>query len=310
MEGRQKRTYLHVFVFSLHKPGHVSLDVASTQSLPLVFPKGPQNRALTMITCEGCGRAFTSVGYGMHLSQTDDPRCSRIYQEYLAYEPYSSDSESDDEALPVPFEGDFFGTSQDYTEDDFGMALDGEDFAMQVDGQNESDWEHDEVEQEEEGTDNEDEDGFAEEYEVGWEPPVPNSNLDLESEERDEPLVREENSDDGHTREEEREDAEDSLHSHPTIVDFPSFQAGNPIQTGPTTDSTYALYGKSVPYSEENVYAPFASKREWEIARWAKLRGPGSTALSELLKIDGVSKRQAVSLHCTESLRRSLKILD
>ena len=39
-----------------------------------------------------------------------------------------------------------------------------------------------------------------------------------------------------------------------------------------------------------NPYAPFLSKTEWEIARWAKLRGPGSTAFSELMGIDGVSQ--------------------
>jgi hypothetical protein len=39
-----------------------------------------------------------------------------------------------------------------------------------------------------------------------------------------------------------------------------------------------------------NLYALFASKLDWEIARWAKLRGPGSNAMSELLKVEGVSK--------------------
>ena len=38
-----------------------------------------------------------------------------------------------------------------------------------------------------------------------------------------------------------------------------------------------------------NPFAPFLSKMEWEIAQWAKLRGPGSTAFSELIGIDGVS---------------------
>ncbi|KAJ6555069.1 hypothetical protein B0H10DRAFT_2201712 [Mycena sp. CBHHK59/15] len=37
-----------------------------------------------------------------------------------------------------------------------------------------------------------------------------------------------------------------------------------------------------------NLYAPFASKMDWEVARWAKLRGSGSTAFTDLLKIDGV----------------------
>jgi hypothetical protein len=28
---------------------------------------------------------------------------------------------------------------------------------------------------------------------------------------------------------------------------------------------------------------------DWKVAHWAKLRGPGSTAFSDLLNIDGVS---------------------
>jgi hypothetical protein len=37
-----------------------------------------------------------------------------------------------------------------------------------------------------------------------------------------------------------------------------------------------------------SVWAPFVSKIDWEVACWAKLRGPGSTAFSELLNIEGV----------------------
>lgn len=40
--------------------------------------------------------------------------------------------------------------------------------------------------------------------------------------------------------------------------------------------------------NEPTEWAPFSTRREWEVARWAKLRGPSSTALSELLRIDGV----------------------
>ena len=40
----------------------------------------------------------------------------------------------------------------------------------------------------------------------------------------------------------------------------------------------------------DNEWAPFSTQMEWEIARWAKLRGPGSTAFSELLKVNGVSE--------------------
>lgn len=52
---------------------------------------------------------------------------------------------------------------------------------------------------------------------------------------------------------------------------------------------TYAQYSQDL--QAEGVpceWAPFSSRVDWEIARWAKLRGPSSTALSELLGIDGV----------------------
>lgn len=39
----------------------------------------------------------------------------------------------------------------------------------------------------------------------------------------------------------------------------------------------------------ENPYAPFASLVDWKVAEWLKLRGPGSNAGTELLKIPGVS---------------------
>ncbi|KAG2124273.1 hypothetical protein BD769DRAFT_1628794 [Suillus cothurnatus] len=38
---------------------------------------------------------------------------------------------------------------------------------------------------------------------------------------------------------------------------------------------------------EDNIYAPFASKLDWDIACWAKLRGSSSTAFTELVSIEG-----------------------
>ena len=46
------------------------------------------------------------------------------------------------------------------------------------------------------------------------------------------------------------------------------------------------LHGRA---DADNPWTPFNGKMDWEIACWAKLRGPGSTAVSELLSIDGVS---------------------
>ncbi|KAG1810188.1 uncharacterized protein HD556DRAFT_1428325 [Suillus plorans] len=45
----------------------------------------------------------------------------------------------------------------------------------------------------------------------------------------------------------------------------------------------------------ENLYHPFTSKMDWEVARWAKLRGVSSTAFSDLLAIEGVSERLSLS---------------
>jgi hypothetical protein len=44
-----------------------------------------------------------------------------------------------------------------------------------------------------------------------------------------------------------------------------------------------------VVYNADNIYAPFTSKLDWEIAQWGKMRGSSSMALNELLNIDGVS---------------------
>lgn len=52
-----------------------------------------------------------------------------------------------------------------------------------------------------------------------------------------------------------------------------------------TSDQRY----ESTVDSKSNAWAPFASKTDWEVARWAKLRGSKSTAFSDLLAVDGVS---------------------
>jgi len=64
--------------------------------------------------------------------------------------------------------------------------------------------------------------------------------------------------------------------------------AGKPIRTGgPTTSSVYqGNVGKE--NQPANIYAPFKSQIDWEFAKWAKLRGPTSTAVTDLLNIPGV----------------------
>ncbi|KAI0311688.1 hypothetical protein OF83DRAFT_1177336 [Amylostereum chailletii] len=50
------------------------------------------------------------------------------------------------------------------------------------------------------------------------------------------------------------------------------------------------------------IWHPFASKMDWEVARWAKLRGPSSTALSELLSIEGLRDLLGLSFKTAKEL--------
>ena len=47
-------------------------------------------------------------------------------------------------------------------------------------------------------------------------------------------------------------------------------------------------YGYKAYADHDNFYAPFLSEIDWQVAKWAKLRGPSSTALTELFKIPQV----------------------
>ena len=61
-------------------------------------------------------------------------------------------------------------------------------------------------------------------------------------------------------------------------------KAGAVLETNKADKYGYTAYA-----NHSNVYAPFASELDWQVAKWAKLRGPGSNAFSELLKIPEVS---------------------
>ena len=78
-----------------------------------------------------------------------------------------------------------------------------------------------------------------------------------------------------------------TLRSPPSHVSHFGGQAGKPISDSSLRSSGYNGYKEYVG-ATRNEWAPFVSRLDWEIASWAKLRGPGSTAFSELLSIDGV----------------------
>ena len=72
----------------------------------------------------------------------------------------------------------------------------------------------------------------------------------------------------------------------------PSAQAGQPSMYEESRDHTYG----AALSSGDNPWVPF--KKDWEIARWAKLQGAGSTAFSELLAIDGICFNQLPPFDC------------
>lgn len=52
--------------------------------------------------------------------------------------------------------------------------------------------------------------------------------------------------------------------------------------------SHYETYKAAISHVGSDTWTPFVSHLDWEFVRWAKLHDPGSTAVNELLKIEGV----------------------
>ncbi|KAG1847789.1 hypothetical protein C8R48DRAFT_615382 [Suillus tomentosus] len=92
---------------------------------------------------------------------------------------------------------------------------------------------------------------------------------------------------------------------HIVIVPYPDAHAGVPITGQPAHDSN-TTYGIDAGNSN-NIYAPFTSQIDWDVAKWAKLRSPSSTAFTDLLAIDGVSERLNLSFKNSKELN---KIID
>ncbi|KAJ3898941.1 hypothetical protein F5879DRAFT_1063908 [Lentinula edodes] len=59
--------------------------------------------------------------------------------------------------------------------------------------------------------------------------------------------------------------------------------------------SAYEHYQSKIPDGEANIWAPFISQMDWEVAQWAKMRSSGSTAFLDLLAIEGVMEALGLS---------------
>lgn len=79
------------------------------------------------------------------------------------------------------------------------------------------------------------------------------------------------------------------------IVDpFSSGAAGAPI-----TDPDGVLRHVDSTQESHNIWAPFHSQCNWEIARWGKMHGPTSSAVDELFAIPRVCMSDILMFQCT-----------
>ena len=239
--------------------------------------------------CSGCDTAFTLRGYHSHLSQTQDPLCrtffdrlKKSYETYQLLEQVATSNPSDE------------------AEDDIDMELDS---AVENQIRN-----LEEVDRDEENDDRELEDMYmVAELETGWEParegapqedPGGDEPAEVDILRSDTSNVDDEKSDsDNHVapgapgpqRNFDRYIIGDGYGVKPAArilytEKYPSSRAGKALSREESRDCSY---GASLG-GGDNTWAPFHSKKDWEVAQWAKLRGIGSTAFSEVLAIDGV----------------------
>ncbi|KAN0136268.1 hypothetical protein V8E53_005873 [Lactarius tabidus] len=88
----------------------------------------------------------------------------------------------------------------------------------------------------------------------------------------------------------------------PFVERFPSGAAGTPIPNmGESMPGYEALHDN---LGQGHIWYPFQSQRDWEFARWAKNRGPSSTAVTELLGINGVVESLGLSYRNSKELNR------
>ncbi|KAI0060270.1 hypothetical protein BV25DRAFT_1807574 [Artomyces pyxidatus] len=68
--------------------------------------------------------------------------------------------------------------------------------------------------------------------------------------------------------------------------------------------SAFDLYNAKIGAPNDNPYHPFASKVDWQFAKWAKTRGPGSNSVTDLLKIEEIPQWLELSYTNSAELNR------
>jgi hypothetical protein len=221
-----------------------------------------------MVLCPGCNREFSTSGFITHVHRTTTAVCRAAYHNIFTPSDHVGDNDIDMEHTGSEnFEGDYFGN---YEQADFSWPEDDETngttihyLAMRICLHFVMVARADENE---------------EESEKGDEDDTNHPGIDLEQTSHTlhppgaPPLV---------------EALAQSLTENYIIEPFPGDKAGAPLKQATASQSNFEKYWQQL--NSDAEYAPFASRIDWEIARWAKIHGLTSNAVTELLKIDGVS---------------------
>ncbi|TBU21176.1 hypothetical protein BD311DRAFT_812584, partial [Dichomitus squalens] len=249
--------------------------------------------------CPGCTLYFSPSGLSKHLAQTRKPACIAVRDGRLppppTAQPLGQEDDSnvfddvDMDAPPVPLEGDFYG---DYNPSFF------DDESAPDSPHGDSDF----------PASDDDDDDLQPDIE-SWEPeprPVPpNTGGDVSEQNPggspQDPVVPSQS---------ERNAVEANVSRKTYVIPFPGHHAGAPIPRSDVprrvdANEKYQACLNEAPST--NPYHPFASRRDWLVGHWAKMRGPGSTAFSELLAIDEVAQLLALSYKNSQQLD---KIID
>ncbi|KAF7796673.1 hypothetical protein EIP86_007856 [Pleurotus ostreatoroseus] len=264
---------------------------------------------------------FSRGDYARHVALTQNPACIAAYQSEPVYQPNqpttapnapsdvhmeeasddatAPDANQLDDNHPQPIH-DFFGT--DYTREELGWEEDGD-----TDRPKSPITSDDEEFSDDELSPDEDED-------LGWEAPVisvGDEGADMSEDEIEVEIAGGESGDegsspDGPAVDNARMRVERALRQQVYTANFPSETAGQPINEPNTATAGFNDYLDQVPHvgGPDNIFSPFESELDWKIARWAKLRGPGSTAVSELLEIPGVQERLDLSYKNSRELNK------
>ncbi|KDQ65236.1 hypothetical protein JAAARDRAFT_188479 [Jaapia argillacea MUCL 33604] len=139
-------------------------------------------------------------------------------------------------------------------------------------------------------------DGEGKEDEHGWEPPPcePSPGAGLrEAMQEDEEAARPMN-------QQQHQTTEEHLRWKTFVVRFP--RAAGTLVSSTRVTLMYDAYRSQLVGGEENIWALFASRIDWEIAHWAKLHGAGSTAFSELLAIEEIATLLGLSYKNSQEL--------